>query len=122
MGMSRMVALLLAVLPAAATAHARSFPPDATSFTPLKSDDGPPAGWLCRCTNQTLCSPLSATPRVREREVFAYYEDAYGLAGMERLLASGQVTTIAACGGDDRLIDDHLCMAHAAGVRVVMVR
>jgi hypothetical protein len=93
------------------------------SLASARTNAGPgtePAGWRCRCANQSLCSPLSTTPRVRDREVFAYYEDAYGAEGMERLLASGQVTTIAACGGDDRLDDDHLCMAHAAGVRVVM--
>ena len=88
---------------------------------PPSGEGSPPAaGWRCRCANQSLCAPLSATPRVRQREVFAYYEDNYGVPGMTRLLASGQVTTIAACGGDDRLDDDHLCMAHAAGVRVVM--
>jgi len=36
------------------------------------------------------------------------------------MLRNGQVTTIAACGGDDRLSDEHLCMAHASGVRVVL--
>ena len=85
----------------------------------LKSDDRP-AGWKCSCANQSLCQPLSHTPRVRDKEVFAYYEDAYGDAGVERMLRNGDVTTIAACGGDDRMLDKHLCMAHAAGVRVVL--
>jgi di-N-acetylchitobiase len=80
----------------------------------------PPAGWRCACANRSLCQPLAATPRAREKEVFAYYEDDYGDLGMRRLLASGAVTTIAACGGADRLADEHLCLAHAAGVRVVM--
>ena len=79
-----------------------------------------PAGWRCSCANQSLCSPLTRTPRAREKEVFGYYEDAYGDLGMRRLLASGTLTTIAACGGEDRLDDEHLCMAHAAGVRVVL--
>ena len=34
-----------------------------------------PAGWRCTCANQTLCSPLVHTPRARDKEVFAYYED-----------------------------------------------
>ena len=82
---------------------------------------GPPAaGWRCSCANQSLCRPLVASPRVREKEVLAYYEDNYGDAGVRRLLQNGQVTTIAACGGADMLLDEHLCMAHAAGVRVVL--
>ena len=37
----------------------------------LKSDDRP-AGWKCTCANQSLCRPLSHTPRVTDKEVFAY--------------------------------------------------
>ena len=93
---------------------------DVASTQQQQQQQQPPPGWRCRCANQTLCRPLATTPRVRAKEVFAYYEDAYGELGMRRLLASGQVTTIAACGGDDRLTDEHICMAHAAGVRVVL--
>jgi hypothetical protein len=91
---------------------------------------GPPAGWKCHCANQSLCAPLR-TPKA-DKEVFAYYEDAWTRPDYkqtwEDLFSGGTVTTIAACEGhvvqepgvaDARMSDEHLCYAHARGVRVV---
>lgn len=119
-----LLAHLVLVIAAAATVSRPAVAGAPATFADASGDAAPtaekPAGWRCSCKNRTLCSPLVSTPRVREKEVFAYYEDAYGDEGIERMLRGGQVTTIAACGGDDRLSDAHLCMAHAAGVRVVL--
>ena len=89
-----------------------------------------PAGWKCRCANQSLCAPLR-TPKP-DREVFAYYEDHWTNPDYNQtwldLFSGGTVTTIAACEGhvaqepgvlDARMSDEHLCYAHAHGVRVV---
>jgi hypothetical protein len=90
----------------------------------------PPSGWKCRCANQSLCAPLR-TPKP-DQEVFAYYEDDWTRADYNQtwrdLFSGGTVTTIAACEGhaaqepntpDARMSDEHLCYAHARGVRVV---
>ena len=99
-------------------------------LAPVTEMAKPPAGWKCRCANQSLCAPLR-TPKP-EKEVFAYFEDhwtnpSYNSTWTD-LFSGGTVTTIAECEAHivqepdnptARMSDEHLCYAHARGVRVV---
>ena len=96
-------------------------------LAPVTEMAKPPAGWKCRCANQSLCAPLR-TPKP-EKEVFAYFEDhwtnpSYNSTWTD-LFSGGTVTTIAECEAHivqepdnptARMSDEHLCYAHARGL------